>query len=129
MRIDHIAIWTPDLEILRSFYQHYFKAKAGPVYHNKNNKFYSYFLSFEQGARLEIMQQAGIPSNKNDQQLQYLGLIHFAISVGSVDQVDALTHQLKTDGYEVIGQPRRTGDGYYESIVLDPDGNRVEIMA
>ncbi len=129
MKIEHIAIWTRNIEGLKDFYIKYFNAISSDIYHNQKNKFYSYFLSFDEGTRLELMQMEGIPTNKNDIKDQYLGLIHFAIAVGSIEAVDSLTKIISNDGYEIIGQPRRTGDGYYESIILDPDGNRIEIMA
>ena len=133
MPIHHLAIWTHDLEALKRFYETYFDAQAGHKYTNPVKGYESYFLSFDNAesdntsCRLEIMQMAGIPRSQNDPLAQFTGLIHFAISVGSVEAVDALTARLAGDGYPVAGQPRRTGDGYYESVVLDPDGNRVEI--
>ncbi|HYC85766.1 MAG TPA: VOC family protein [Chryseosolibacter sp.] len=127
MKIDHIAIWTRDVERLRAFYEKYFSAIAGEKYFNPRKNFQSYFLNFESGARLEVMQMPGIPDSKNDVRLQFSGLIHFAIDVGSRAVVDALTNRLRNDGYQVVGEPRTTGDGYYESVILDPDGNRIEI--
>ncbi len=128
MHIDHIAIWTHDLERLRAFYQDHFGAQAGPRYTNPRTGFQSYFLSFAQGARLELMQMPGIPASANDPRAQFTGLIHLAITVGSPEEVDRLTEALRRAGCAVVGEPRRTGDGYYESVVLDPDGNRVEIV-
>lgn len=127
MRIEHLALWCSDIEGLRTFYEKYFSAKAGEKYTNPTKGFQSYFLSFDSGARLELMQMPGIPDNRNDSRKQYKGIIHFAVAVGSAQQVDALTTQLRADGYEVLGEPRTTGDGYYESVVLDPEGNRIEI--
>ena len=127
MKIEHLAIWVSDLEKMKMFYEKYFSAEAGQQYHNPNKNFYSYFLSFEEGCRLELMQKSSIPENQNDVQQQYLGLIHFAISVGSKERVDTLTEQLRADGYAVVGEPRTTGDGYYESVILDPENNRIEI--
>lgn len=129
MRIEHIAIWTGDLERLRQFYETYFAGKAGAKYQNPKTGFSSYFLQFEGGARLELMQMPEIPPNANDIQRQYLGIIHLAFVVGDEAAVDTLTKRMADDGYEVVGQPRRTGDGYYESVVLDPDGNRIELVA
>ena len=129
MKLEHIAIWTPRLEKLKSFYVTYFQGKAGEIYHNPKKQFYSYFLQFESGARLELMQRPDIPENANDITKQYQGLIHFAFATGSPENVNELTGRLKSDGYKVIGEPRWTGDGYYESVILDPDGNRVEIVA
>lgn len=127
MHIDHIAIWTQDLEGLKAFYQTYFQAKSGDKYINPATQFESYFLSFSLGPRLELMYRPSIPASRNDPATQFTGYIHLAFSTGSEDQVDALTARLQEDGYEVVDGPRRTGDGYYESAVLDPDGNRIEI--
>jgi lactoylglutathione lyase len=127
MKIEHIAIWTYELERLRKFYETYFGAKSGSKYVNPNKKFESYFLSFDSGSRLELMKMSSVPKSKNDPILQFTGIIHIAVSVGSEEKVDALTQRLRTDGYRVLNNPRKTGDGYYESAVLDPDGNRIEI--
>ena len=129
MYIHHIAIWTSGLERLKSFYTTYFDCQAGEKYTNPVNHYESFFLSFPSGASLELMQMPGIPPTRNDPLLQFTGLIHLSISVGSQAAVDALTARLARDGFPVVGQPRRTGDGYYESVVLDPDGNRIEISA
>jgi len=126
MKIEHLAIWVSDLEKMRSFYEDYFKAISGQLYKNSNKNFSSYFLSFEEGARLELMQKPEIPQ-RPDKTKEYIGIIHFAISVGTKEKVDNLTARLGNDGYEIIGKPKITGDGYYESIVLDPEGNRIEI--
>ena len=127
MKIEHIAIWCRDIEKLRKFYIDYFAAKSNERYVNTSKNFQSYFLSFSGGCRLELMQMPTIPESKNDIRAQFTGLIHFAISVGSKEQVDLLTKKLQADGYEIAGPPRTTGDGYYESVVLDPEGNRIEI--
>ena len=127
MKIEHLAIWVQDLERMKAFYEKYFQAQAGEKYHNPKKNFTSYFLSFSEGSRLELMHKPEIPDNKNDFLKQYIGIIHFAMSVGSKEMVDSLTEQLREDGYSVVGNPRTTGDGYYESVVLDPEGNRIEI--
>ncbi len=129
MRIEHLAIWTKDLERLKTFYMTYFGATAGEKYENRAKQFESYFLTFASGARLELMRLPSIPETLNDPIRQFIGLIHVAFSVGSKEQVDALTARLRQDGYPVLDVPRQTGDGYYESCVLDPDGNRLEITA
>ena len=98
-------------------------------YFNPKKNFQSYFLSFESGCRLELMQMPGVPDNLNDVHAQFLGIIHLAVSVGSKETVDALTEKLRRDGFEIVGEPRTTGDGYYESVVLDPEGNRIEITS
>lgn len=127
MRIEHIAIWTQNLEELKNFYVNYFGGICGEKYVNSKKGFESYFISFENGARLELMQMSSIPSNKNDIEQQYIGIIHIAFSVGSKVKVDKLTEILRSHGYKVLSEPRITGDGYYESCVLDLDGNRIEI--
>ncbi len=129
MRIAHIALWSNDIERLKDFYVKYFTAKVNQKYENVQNNFQSYFLMFEDGPQLELMQMPEIPENKNDPLRQYLGFIHLAISVGSEQMVLELTRRLKNDGYEVVSEPRRTGDGYFESCILDPDQNRIEITA
>lgn len=126
-RIEHAALWTSDLEQSRSFYERYFDADAGPRYQNENEQFTSYFLRFDTGARLELMHKPTVASVPLSDGTDREGYAHLAFSVGSEQAVDHLTETLRQDGYEVAGEPRRTGDGYYESVVLDPDGNPVEI--
>jgi lactoylglutathione lyase len=127
VKIEHIAIWTNDLERLKHFYTHYFQAKPGSKYHNPKTGFESYFLSFSSGARLEIMHRPGLASRPSDGEGPTQGYAHISFSVGSQELVDVLTSRLHQDGYVVLDGPRQTGDGYYESQVADPDGNRVEI--
>ena len=127
MRIEHVAIWTRDLERLREFYESYFGATAGSRYENPRKQFLSYFLTFDGGARLELMQSPTVAEG-NTKELKS-GLAHVAVAIGSEQAVDALTAKLREEGYPVLDGPRRTGDGYYESVVLDPDGNRIEITA
>jgi len=129
MYIEHLALWCRDLERMRAFYELYFGAISNEKYVNTKKQFESYFLSFGQGPRLEIMQMNGIPTHSNDVYAQFMGLIHFAVSVGSEEKVNALTERLRNDGYEVVGEPRWTGDGYYESVVFDPEQNRIEITS
>ncbi len=127
MRIEHVALWTRDLERLRSFYETYFEAQAGAKYANARTGFESYFLTFEGGARLEIMRLPELASAEDSGASPRVGYGHLALAVGSEALVEALTARIKADGYTLLSGPRRTGDGYYESVVLDPDGNRVEI--
>jgi lactoylglutathione lyase len=127
MHIEHVAIWTANLEQLKDFYMRYFQAAAGNKYTNPDRGFQSIFLTFSSGARLELMSMPSILVSQNEPEIQFTGLIHLAISVGSMEQVDSLTAQLDQDGYRILDSPRHTGDGYYESVVLDPDSNRVEI--
>lgn len=127
MYIEHLAIWCKDLEAMKDFYTRYFNARSNDRYHNPRNRFSSYFLSFEKGPRLELMQMPGIPDSLNDVLAQFSGLVHFAVSVSSEEAVNAITEQLRKEGFRIVGEPRTTGDGYYESAVLDPEGNRIEI--
>jgi lactoylglutathione lyase len=127
MHIEHIALWTNNLEEMREFYETYFQARAGSKYHNPAKEFESYFLRFSSGARLELMSQPGIPKLIDKAEGQLIGYTHISYACGSVERVDELTDRLLNDGYRVIDGPRHTGDGYYESVVLDPDGNRIEI--
>lgn len=129
MRIEHVAIWTDDLERLKRFYAGYFGATAGAHYVNAAKGFESCFLSLGEGARIELMRTTTVPLARPGRGMQPFGLTHLALSVGTDAQVDALTRRLRGDGLPVIDGPRRTGDGYYEAVVLDPDGNRVEICA
>lgn len=125
MKIEHIAMYVQDLEKTRDFFLKYFAAKSNAMYHNLNTDFKSYFLSFDDGARLEIMQKPGVEAQTENQ--MRTGFIHMAISVGSKEQVDKLTETLKQDGYTVTSGPRTTGDGYYESCVVAVEGNLIEI--
>ena len=127
MKISHVAIWAENVDRLKGFYVRYFGAKAGKKYRNATKGFESYFLNFESGARLEIMHMTGVSRSVNDPARPHTGLAHFAVSVGSRRQVDELTAVLKADGYRILDGPRDTGDGYYETVVLDAEGNRVEI--
>lgn len=127
MHIEHIAIWTGDLERLKEFYSLYFRATSGNKYTNPRTGFQSYFLTFASGARLEIMSLPSINRFHPDHPEQQLGLAHVSFSTGSQEAVDILTNRLKEAGYRVWDGPRWTGDGYYESQVSDPDGNRIEI--
>ena len=116
MKIEHIAMYVRELEKTKDFFIKYFGAVSNEGYHNKNTDFRSYFLSFDDGARLEIMNR---PSMEDPEKTPArTGLIHLAFSVGSKEKVDELTARLKADGYEVASGPRITGDGYYESCIV-----------
>lgn len=127
MRIEHIAMWTTDLDRCKKFYESYFGAIAGRNYLNAAKGFESCFLRFSDGARLEAMTTTTLSLVESAPGAQRLGLAHLAISVGSERLVDELTARLRADGIKVVDGPRRTGDGYYESVIIDPDGNRIEI--
>ncbi|MCD2248783.1 VOC family protein [Listeria marthii] len=124
MKIEHVALWTTNLEKMKEFYITYFDATANELYENKTKGFTSYFLSFTDGARLEIMSRTDVTGQLSGENL---GWAHIAISTGTKEAVDELTEKLRQDGFEIAGEPRMTGDGYYESVVLDPEGNRIEI--
>ena len=126
MNIEHIAIWTLDLEKLKDFYLKFFELKSNEKYFNPKKKFSSYFLAFESGARIELMHRPDV-SEIIEKLETKIGLAHFAISVGSKEKVESLTDLLRKDGFNIIGEPRTTGDGYYESVVADPEGNWIEI--
>ena len=124
MKIEHTAIYVSDLERARDFFVKYFGAVSNELYHNKKTDFKSYFMSFDGGARLEIMHRSDI-SEKNA--AQNLGYAHIAFSAGDREKVNELTERLRADGFRVISEPRTTGDGYYESCIADFDGNLIEI--
>lgn len=125
MKIEHIAMYVNNLENVKNFFVNYFSASANNGYHNRTTGFRSYFLTFTNGARLEIMSRPQM--DDNEKTVARTGYIHLAFSVGSKEQVDALTARLQKDGYEVISGPRTTGDGYYESCIIGPEGNQIEI--
>lgn len=125
MRIEHIAIYVNDLIKAKDFFEKYFDAKANEGYHNTKTDFKSYFLTFDNGARLEIMNKPHMEDTKKA--LDRTGYAHMAFSVGSREKVDELTARLMNDGYEVISGPRITGDGYYESCIVAIEGNQIEI--
>lgn len=130
MTIDHVAIWTEQLEILKDYYMKYFDGTSNSKYTNPVSKFESYFISFESGSRLELMKKPGIPANLNDTiEKQHLGLIHLSFSVKSIDLVNEKCKILSDDGYKILRGPRKTGDGYWEFETLDPDNNRIEVCA
>jgi lactoylglutathione lyase len=128
-RIEHIALWTRDVDALCAFYAEHFGAHIGPRYENRAKGFASRFLRFDDGARLEVMSSTQLELPASAPGAQRIGLVHVAISLGSEPAVDALTQRLRDAGVPVLDGPRRTGDGYYESVVLDPEGNRIEITA
>jgi lactoylglutathione lyase len=130
MIIDHVAIWTPQLEKLKDFYVKYFNGRANEKYLNKERHFESYFVTFDSGTRLELMQMPGIPQNLNDPVgKQYQGIIHLSFGMENMDMVDEKLIELTQDGFKILRGPRKTGDGYWEFETLDPDNNRIEVSA
>lgn len=125
MKIEHIAMYVNDLERAKDFFIHYFHAVAGEKYHNQTTGFQSYFLSFQGECRLEIMSRSGMESMEKP--LTRTGYAHIALSVGTKETVNTLTEQLRKDGYRIISNPRTTGDGYYESCLIDFEDNQIEI--
>lgn len=125
MRIEHIAMYVNDLEAARDFFVKYLGGVSNDGYHNKNTDFRSYFISFDDGARLELMNKPGL--DDMEKPLNRTGYVHIAFSVGSKEKVDELTAYLKAEGFDVISGPRTTGDGYYESCVVVIEGNQIEL--
>lgn len=128
MILEHVAIWTEELEKLKDYYTKFFGGKSNKKYMNPENQFESYFLSFSSGARLELMKMPTIPENKNDTiNMQHQGIIHLAFGVEKKHLVDEKAEILKEAGFKILSGPRVTGDGYYEFETLDPDNNRIEV--
>jgi Lactoylglutathione lyase and related lyases len=130
MKLEHIALWTGNLEVMKDFYVGYLNGRPGEKYvseHEFSALFQSYFLSFDSGSRLEIMEMETIP-DINTQRKESIGLTHLAFSMSDVEEVRQLTKRIKDDGFTVVLEPHFTGDGYFESCILDPDGNRVELV-
>lgn len=128
MTLEHVAIWTDQLEELKDFYIKYFGGQPNDKYFNPRKQFESYFLTFDSGARLELMAMPNIPDNQNDTVgKQHKGIIHLAFGVNSMAEVDQKAAELKQNGFKILSGPRITGDGYYEFETLDPDNNRLEV--
>ncbi|MFC1236395.1 VOC family protein [Vibrio sp. F74] len=128
MKIDHVAIWCLDLEKMRYFYEYFFDTKCDEKYEDKNVGFASYFLTLPDGIRIELMAMDTVELPISDVYTQFIGLAHLAFSLGSETKVDDLTKKLVSDGYELLDGPCRTDNDYYVSVVLDPEGNRLELM-
>ena len=125
MKIEHIAMYVNELETARDFFVKYLGGESNDGYHNEKTGFRSFFIRFEDGARLEIMNK---PSMEDiEKPVNRTGYIHIAFSVGSVEEVDRLTRQFREDGYEILSGPRTTGDGYYESCIVGIEGNQIGI--
>lgn len=127
MKVEHIAMYVNDLEKTKDFFVKYFNAVSNDGYHNKTTNFRSYFLSFDNGARIELMHHPDM--RDSEKEIRRTGFVHVAFSVGSREKVDELTQKLKDDGYEVLSGPRTTGDGYYESCIVGIEGNQIEITS
>ena len=125
MRIHHTALWTYELERMREFYTRFFDAGVSEKYRNPVTGFESYFLLFDGDTRVEIMTKPGIADG--DENGTNTGYAHIAVSLGDKGAVDRKVNDLRDAGYTVIGEPRMTGDGYYEAVIADPDGNRIEL--
>ena len=129
MQIEHLALWVHDLELMKAFYLTYFDTTAGEKYTNPTTQLVAYFIYFgEDKTRLELMTRPGIQPVAGQRGLS-MGQAHFAISVGGKETVNILTERLRNDRYTIFREPRTTGDGYYESVILDPEGNYLEISA
>ena len=122
MKIEHIAIWVKDLEKMKRFFTRYFNMSCSEKYHNPKKNFSSYFLSFESGTRIEIMHQPDVSGERAK-----IGFAHLAISLGSKEKVIELTEKLRKNNYTIFDEPRTTGDGYFESVILDPEENQIEL--
>lgn len=130
MTLDHIAIWTHNLEKLKDYYVSHFGACVNTKYINSETGFESYFLSFSSGSRIELMQRPGIPENMNDPvNRQHTGYIHLAFGVKTMEEVVEKSAELETAGFRILRGPRKTGDGYFEFETLDPDNNRIEVTS
>lgn len=125
MKIEHVALYVNDLEAVRDFFATFLDGKSNSGYHNPRTNFRSYFISFDDGVRLEIMTKPELVDQEKP--LNRTGYAHIAFSVGSKEKVDELTEKLRSAGYEVISGPRTTGDGYYESCIVAIEGNQIEI--
>ena len=125
MKIEHVAMYVNDLEAARDFFVRHLGGKSNDGYHNSRTGFRSYFITFDDGARLELMNKPGM--DDPEKQLNRTGYAHLAFSVGSKEKVDNLTERLRTEGYEVVSGPRITGDGYYESCIIAIEGNQIEV--
>jgi lactoylglutathione lyase len=130
MVLEHVAIWTDNLEKLKNYYSKYFGGIPNEKYTNEQKQFHSYFLTFKSGARLEIMSMPNIPANTNDTIVsQHKGIIHLAFGVDTIKEVEDKAMELQADGFQILSRPRMTGDGYFEFETLDPDNNRLEVTA
>jgi lactoylglutathione lyase len=126
MYIDHIAIWTFDLEREKDFFLKYFDCTVNEKYENPVKRLSSFFITFPDGSRIELMSRDDIKERPDGENL---GFAHIALNPGNMEKVKQLTERLENDGFTVKSGPRVTGDGYYESVVLDPENNVIEITS
>lgn len=129
MKIQHVALWCTEIEVTREFYISYFNATSNAKYVNPSTGFQSYFLIFDNDVRIELMFKPTVQARLSRMEDEHIGIAHLSFQVDNAEAVDALTEQLRGDGYRIASHPRKTGDGYYESVIFDPDGNRIEITA
>lgn len=129
MKIHHVALWAENLELLKAFYCLHFRAQAGSFYFNPNKGFSSYFLSFESGARLELMHSIHLKKDPQIKELIRTGYAHLSFEVGTIENLNYFAQTMKKAGLPILDGPRWTGDGYYEFVTEDPEGNRIELMA
>ena len=127
MNLEHVALYVDDLEATKAFYIRHFGATANNKYHNQRTGLQTYFLTFDGGAPLEIMQRPGMSPRASGE--YPLGYTHISFKLGSVEKVDELTRELQESGCPLLNGPRMTGDGYYESVLSDPEGNLIELVA
>ena len=127
MKLEHVAIWTNQLEELRTYYCRFFGGESNSLYHNPLKNFSSYFIAFGNGARLELMSRPDISVHLGNPDNQFMGLIHLSFDPGSMEAVDDMAEMLRTAGFPILSGPRKTGDGYYEFETFDPDKNRIEV--
>lgn len=125
MKIHHIAIWVHEPELMKAFYQQHFNCACSEKYFNPAKQFTSYFLYFREGPAIEVMHKPGLKKLRDET----TGYAHIAIDLNSAEEVDRMTKKLETEGVKILGKPRITGDGYYESVIADPEGNRIELVA
>ena len=129
MTLDHVAIWTDQLEILKNYYVRYFDGKSNQKYMNPKTGLETYFITFASGTKLELMCLPVLAENKNDATIPYRSITHLAFGMETMQDIDEKLRQLETDNFRILRGPRKTGDGYYEFETLDPDGNRIEVMS
>ena len=127
MVLEHVAILTARLEILKDYYIRYFGGTPNQKYANPKTGLETYFITFGSGTKLEIMSLPELTDNKNDMTLPYQGVVHLAFGLGTMSEVEEKARQFEADGFRILRGPRITGDGFYEFETVDPDGNKIEV--